>query len=63
MNAKLETTDDVIEKIRSVREAYAERFNYDIGALFRHARVREKQSEWKIVKRLPKPVEKFEEIP
>jgi hypothetical protein len=63
MNSKFEIEDDVIEKIRSIREAYAERFNYDITSLFRHACDRVKNSEWKIVKRRPKPVEKIEEIP
>lgn len=54
-----ETRDEVIEKVRTVREAYAARFNYDIGALFRHARERAQQSERKIVKRQPKPVERI----
>ncbi len=63
MNEMPETRDEVIEKVRAVREAYAARFNYDIAALFRHARERTKQTERKVVKRQPKPVEKLAEIP
>ncbi|MCH7977085.1 MAG: hypothetical protein IIC18_11120 [Bacteroidetes bacterium] len=58
-----ETRDEVIEEVRAVREAYAARFNYDIGALFRHARERAKESDREVVKRQPKPVEKVGERP
>jgi hypothetical protein len=59
MNHIEEARDEVIERVREVREAYAARFNYDIAALFRHARERADQSERKVVRRQPKPVEKF----
>lgn len=58
MSEALQTRDEVIEKIRAVREAYASRFDYDVAALFRHARERTKQSDRKVVKRQPKPVER-----
>ena len=61
MNHIEEVRDEVIEKVREVREAYAARFNYDITSLFRHARERADQSERKVVSRQPKPVEKFAE--
>ena len=63
MNETPETRDEVIENVRAVREAYAARFNYDVAALFRHARERAKQTERKVVKRQPKPVEEVAEAP
>jgi hypothetical protein len=57
MNRIQEARDEVIEKVRAVREAYAARFNYDIGLLFRHARERAVQSGQTVVKRQPKPIE------
>jgi hypothetical protein len=60
MNETGEPRDEVIEKVRAVRESYAARFNYDIAALFRHAREQAKQTKRKVVKRQPKPVEELE---
>jgi hypothetical protein len=47
---------------RSAERARAERFGYDVAALFLHVRERAKHGEWKIVKRRLGPVEKIEEI-
>ena len=63
MNETPEAQDEVMEKIRAVREAYAARFDYDIGSLFRHARERANQTERRVVKRQPKPVEEASEAP
>ena len=63
MNETSETRDEVIEKVRAVREAYAARFNYDIAALFHHAREQAKLTERRVVKRQPKPVEEVAEAP
>lgn len=63
MNDMPVTRDDVIEEVRAVRETYAARFNYDIAELFRHARERAKQSNRKVVRRQPKPVEELAETP
>lgn len=60
---ELKARDEVIEKVRAVREAYAARFNYDIAALFRHARERAKQSDREVVRRQPTPVEKVAGTP
>jgi hypothetical protein len=57
MNNIQEARDEVIEKVRAVREAYASRFNYDIGLLFRHASERAVQSGQTVVKRQPKLVD------
>lgn len=57
MKAPREPKDEIIENLRIVREAYASRFNYDIAALFDHARERTQQSEERVVKRQPKYVE------
>ena len=51
-----ETRDEVIEQVREVRETYAARFDYDLHALFQHAREQVKQTERQVVKRQPKPV-------
>jgi hypothetical protein len=63
MNETPQTRDEVIEKVRAVREAYAAHFNYDIALLFRHAHERAKRTERKVVKRQPKPVEEVAETP
>lgn len=64
MNATPETRDEVIEAVHAVREAYAARFNYDLGALFRHARERaSQQGNREVVRRQPKPVEEITEVP
>ena len=41
--------DPIVEEVRRWREEYAARFNYDITAICREARERQKTSERKIV--------------
>jgi hypothetical protein len=53
--------DEVIEEVRSIREAYAQRFDYNIALLFHHAMELLRESDWKTVKRQPKPVEETHE--
>ena len=57
MNQSLETRDEVIRQVYTVRESYAARFNYDLAALFRHAREQTKQANRAVVSRPPKRVE------
>lgn len=59
MNQTQENRDEVIGRVRAIREAYAARFNYDIELLFRHAHERAIQTGRKVVKRQPKPTAKF----
>jgi len=45
-------TDPIIAELRSIREAYAARFDYDVEAMFRDIRARQEASGRKYV-RLP----------
>jgi hypothetical protein len=36
--------DPIVEEVRRARDAYAARFNYDLDAIFRDIKEREKQS-------------------
>ncbi len=50
------TQDSIIQEIRKYRDEYAKKFDYDIEAMGRDLRKRQKTSGWKLVKRSPKPV-------
>lgn len=49
--------DEIIREVRSQREAYAERFDFDIEALYRDAKERERTSGRKLVTLEPRRVE------
>jgi hypothetical protein len=46
----------IVEEIRRSREGYAARFNYDLGAICRDLRERQKQSGRKVVSLPPKRI-------
>ncbi len=46
--------DEIIEEIRRFRDAYAARFNYDLDAIFRDIKERERQSGREYVSPPPK---------
>jgi hypothetical protein len=46
--------DPIVEEIRRYREEYAARFNYDLAAICRDLRERQKQSGRKVVSLPPK---------
>ncbi|HSR53379.1 MAG TPA: hypothetical protein VLV83_21340 [Acidobacteriota bacterium] len=48
--------DEIMRDVRAIREAYAERFNYDIDALVRDAKQRQSRSKRKIVSLAPKRI-------
>jgi hypothetical protein len=48
--------DPIVEQVRKVRQEYAARYNYDISAICRAARQRQKESGRKTVSRPAKPV-------
>lgn len=50
------TQDSIIQEIRKYRDEYAKKFDYDIEAMGRDLRKRQKASGRKLVKRSPKPV-------
>ena len=49
--------DEIIQEVRLLREAYAERFGFDIRALYEDAKRREKQSDREVVSLEPKVAE------
>ena len=48
--------DSIIKEIRTIREAYAKRFNYDLQAIYRDLKEKEKKSGRKIVSLPPKRI-------
>jgi len=42
-------SDPIVEEVRRVRDAYAARFNYDLRAIFRDLKEKEKSSGRKVV--------------
>jgi hypothetical protein len=54
--------DPIIDEIRKVREAHASQFNYDLDAIFRDIKEREKQSRRKFVAFPPRKAEPNEAL-
>ena len=54
--------DSIIAEIRQVREAYAERFNYDVYAMLRDIKERQMQSDRKTVSLPPKRLKPIERV-
>lgn len=50
-------SDEIIDEVRALREAYAERFGFDLDALYRDAKEREKKSGRALVTLEPKHAE------
>ena len=48
--------DEIIKEVRAIREAYAERFGFDIRAIFRDVMERQEKSGRKLVTLEPKMV-------
>lgn len=46
--------DEIIQEVRALREGYAERFGFDIQALYRDAKEREGKGDRKVVSLEPK---------
>ena len=40
--------DPIVEEVRKVREAHAAKFNYDLRAIYRDLKEKEKRSNWKL---------------
>ena len=49
--------DCIIQEVRAIREQLAAQHGYDVRALFAAARERQQESERKVVKLVPKPLE------
>lgn len=52
--------DPIVEEIRKIREAYAKKFNYDIEAIAKDLRKKERAGGRKVVSFPPKRLEKSE---
>ena len=48
--------DEIIKEVRAIREAYAERFGFDIEAIYRDAKAREAKSNREVVALEPKRI-------
>lgn len=48
--------DPIVEEVRQIRERYAAKFNYDLKAICRDLRVRQKKAGRKVVALPPKRV-------
>ena len=46
--------DPIVEEVRRIRHEYAARFNYDLAAIFRDLRDRQKRGEFTVVSRKPR---------
>ncbi len=46
--------DPIVEEVRKVREAHAAEFNYDLRAIYRDLKEKERRSNWKMVSLPPK---------
>jgi len=46
--------DPIIEEIHRLREKYAEKFSFDLDAMFVDLKLKEKQTNWRKVVRKPK---------
>ncbi len=42
-------SDPIVDEVRQARDAYAARFNYDLGAIYRDLKEQEKRSGRKVV--------------
>ncbi len=56
-------SDEIVDEIRKIREAYAEQFNYDLGAIFRDIQERERNSGREYVTLPPRRIVPMTEVP
>ena len=47
--------DPIVEEIRRIRRRYAERFNFDLDAIYADLKERERRGEFSVVYRQPRP--------
>jgi len=51
------TTDPIVEEVRSIRDAYARRFDYDLDAIYEDIKRRERERPVAPITLPPRPVE------
>lgn len=47
--------DPIVEEVRRIRDEYAARFDYDLDAIYRDLKERERRGEFCVVYRRPRP--------
>lgn len=50
--------DPIVEEIHKIREGYAEKFDFDLDAMFAELKTKENQTNWRKVVRKPKSSQK-----
>lgn len=55
--------DPIVDEVRRIRDALAARFNYDLDAIFRDIKEREKKSGRKFVDGVARPVQPGDVVP
>jgi hypothetical protein len=55
--------DPIVEEIHKIREKYAEKFGFDLDAIFANLKLREKQTDYYKVTRKPKSQRKIDKAP
>lgn len=51
--------DVIVEEVRTVREAHAKKFNYDVEAIFRDLRRLQREQKQRTISRPPKKAKQF----
>ena len=49
--------DPVVEEVRTIRDAYAKQFNYNLEAIYRDLKEQEAKSGWEVVSLPPNRIE------
>ena len=49
--------DTLVDEVRAIRESYARRFHYDLDAIYRDLKEKEKKAGHRVVSRHPRPLQ------
>lgn len=52
----MQSNDPIVEEVRRAREAWAERFNFDLDAIAKDAEQRQSQQNRRLIRRAARPV-------
>jgi hypothetical protein len=54
--------DEIVAEVRRVRESHAERFDFDLKAIYHDLKEQERESQYKFVSLSPKPAVPVEQV-